>query len=238
MSFEYYYIKNNQQVGPVRLHQLLKDINGETLVWRDGIDWSKAREVDELKNYFHEVIKEVIIEKPVEVIKEVVVDKKDNEHSAPAKKNYTSLLLFVMIGVIAAVTAYFFLNDQGPLGPEKKYKPIKSEFYRSVKEKGSISVGYLTIDHFDSEVRDCLAKLVGNKPTKFKNKKSFDELYSSLEGGELDILLLNRKEKSEWAPYLDISDKFEIQNFTGYYYIGFPKENDNVLSKFNDCINK
>jgi len=225
MSFEYYYIKNNQQVGPVRLHQLLKDINGETLVWRDGIDWSKAREVDELKNYFHEVIKEV------------VVDKKDNEHPAPAKKNYTPLLLFVIIGVIAAVTAYFFLKDQEPLGPEK-CKPIKSEFYRNVKEKGSITVGYLTIDHFDSEVRDCLAKLVGNKPTKFKNKKSFDELYRGLEGGELDILLLNRKEKNEWAPCLDISDKFEIQNFTGYYYIGFPKENDNVLSKFNDCINK
>lgn len=237
MSFEYYYIKNNQQVGPVRLHQLLKDINGETLVWRAGIDWSKAREVDELKNYFHEVIKEVIIEKPVEVIKEVVVDKKDNEHPAPAKKNYTPLLLFVIIGVIAAVTAYFFLKDQEPLGPEK-CKPIKSEFYRNVKKKGSITVGYLTIDHFDSEARDCLAKLVGDKPTKFKNKESFDELYRGLERGELDILLLNSKEKNEWARCLDFSDKFKIQNSTGYYYIGFPKENDNVLSKFNDCINK
>lgn len=49
---EYYYIKNNESIGPLSLMDLLEIIDRETMVWHDGIEWTIACEIDELKKFF------------------------------------------------------------------------------------------------------------------------------------------------------------------------------------------
>jgi uncharacterized membrane protein YhaH (DUF805 family) len=57
---KYYYSDNGITLGPFELSQLLDKIDSETLVYREGIDWTTAKELDELKKFFKEktIIKE------------------------------------------------------------------------------------------------------------------------------------------------------------------------------------
>ena len=48
----YYYSDNGNAIGPFSLSGLLEKIGPETLVYREGIDWTNAKEVQELKKFF------------------------------------------------------------------------------------------------------------------------------------------------------------------------------------------
>ena len=48
----WYYSKDGNQIGPFELDQLLNHIDKYTMVWREGIDWTTAHLVPELKGYF------------------------------------------------------------------------------------------------------------------------------------------------------------------------------------------
>ncbi len=48
----WYYSKEGNQIGPFEQTELLKQINGNTMVWREGIDWTTARLVPELAAHF------------------------------------------------------------------------------------------------------------------------------------------------------------------------------------------
>jgi uncharacterized membrane protein YhaH (DUF805 family) len=49
---KYYYSENGATFGPFSLSQLLEKIEANTLVYREGIDWTNAKDVIELRNYF------------------------------------------------------------------------------------------------------------------------------------------------------------------------------------------
>ena len=51
-DFNYYYSVNGNTFGPFLLNQLIDKIDGDTLVWRDGIKWTNAGDVPELAIYF------------------------------------------------------------------------------------------------------------------------------------------------------------------------------------------
>jgi uncharacterized membrane protein YhaH (DUF805 family) len=51
-ELKYYYSENGGTFGPFTLSQLLDKINAETLVYREGIDWTNAKNVEELIGYF------------------------------------------------------------------------------------------------------------------------------------------------------------------------------------------
>lgn len=51
-ELKYYYNENGATLGPFLLSQLLEKIEAETLVYREGIDWTNAKDVAELKEYF------------------------------------------------------------------------------------------------------------------------------------------------------------------------------------------
>lgn len=48
----YYYQKNDIVYGPVKIDELLENIDGDTLVYKEGNTWAKANENIELKKYF------------------------------------------------------------------------------------------------------------------------------------------------------------------------------------------
>lgn len=51
-EYTYYYSENGKTLGPYSLSQLIEKIDLETLVYREGIDWTNAKDVEELKFYF------------------------------------------------------------------------------------------------------------------------------------------------------------------------------------------
>ena len=53
-SVTYYYSDENiNTLGPFTLEQLLPKIKKNTLVYREGINWTNADQVEELKIYFN-----------------------------------------------------------------------------------------------------------------------------------------------------------------------------------------
>jgi hypothetical protein len=51
-ELKYYYSENGATLGPFALSQLLEKIEADTLVYRDGIAWTNAKDVEELKKFF------------------------------------------------------------------------------------------------------------------------------------------------------------------------------------------
>lgn len=51
-ELKYYYSENGATLGPFTLSQLLEKIEAETLVYREGIDWTNAKDVEELRKFF------------------------------------------------------------------------------------------------------------------------------------------------------------------------------------------
>jgi uncharacterized membrane protein YhaH (DUF805 family) len=49
---KYYYSEDGNTFGPFSLSELLEKIGPDTLVYREGIDWTNAKEVQELKKFF------------------------------------------------------------------------------------------------------------------------------------------------------------------------------------------
>jgi hypothetical protein len=49
---DYYYSKNGNQYGPYVKKDILTKIDSNTLVWRDGIEWTNASKLEEFKNHF------------------------------------------------------------------------------------------------------------------------------------------------------------------------------------------
>lgn len=51
-ELKYYYSENGATLGPFMLSQLLEKIEAVTLVYREGIDWTNAKDVEELRKFF------------------------------------------------------------------------------------------------------------------------------------------------------------------------------------------
>lgn len=54
INYSYYYSIDDKQFGPFNLTQLIPEIKGDTLVWREGIEWTNANNLEELKKFFSE----------------------------------------------------------------------------------------------------------------------------------------------------------------------------------------
>lgn len=53
-GLNYYYSENGAKLGPFSLSQLLEKIEANTLVYREGINWTNAKDVEELRQFFKE----------------------------------------------------------------------------------------------------------------------------------------------------------------------------------------
>jgi hypothetical protein len=89
---KYFYSKDDVIYGPIKLDELLQRVDENTLVFYDGIDWTKASELPELKKFIHETPKPPVI--PVE---EIVYD-------APKSSNktliYSIIIVLIILGII------------------------------------------------------------------------------------------------------------------------------------------
>jgi phage shock protein PspC (stress-responsive transcriptional regulator) len=96
---KYYYSDNGNTLGPFSITQILDKINGDTLVYRDGIDWTAAKNLTEFSKFFP---KEKIVEKVV--VKEKIVEvgkSSSNEIKASLYRSNDSKILFGFCGGLA-----------------------------------------------------------------------------------------------------------------------------------------
>ena len=114
---KYYYSDNGITLGPFELSQLLDKIDSDTLVYREGIDWTTAKELEELKKFFKEktIVKEKTIIKehvPTDPITNIKLSN-NKLFSAPfsfkgriRRKEYgiSSIIYYVLYITIAALT--------------------------------------------------------------------------------------------------------------------------------------
>ncbi len=99
----YYYADNGKTVGPFPLNELLPKIKADTLVYRDGIEWTNAKDVEELRGYFPE--------------------KEPEKPKSPLLVILISVLLLSLIGT-GALFVYNQMNKQEPpIGESQVEKP-------------------------------------------------------------------------------------------------------------------
>lgn len=89
---KYFYSKDDVIYGPIKLDELLQRVDENTLVFYNGIDWTKASELPELKKFIHDTPKPPVI--PVE---EILYD-------APKSSNktflYSIIIVLIILGII------------------------------------------------------------------------------------------------------------------------------------------
>ena len=137
MSTNWYYVENNERVGPVNesdfLDLIVKSVIGdETYVWRKGLDnWAQAKNLDELKGYLNESNSSIEVNS--------VSDNKDSEYD---KENADSVLrkeadIKFNWDEVDEKSSIFILRigeDRG--GEEKEYGPYSMEVIKKlIKQK-------------------------------------------------------------------------------------------------------
>jgi len=102
-ELKYYYSKNDVTFGPFSLAQLLEKIHSDTLVFREGIDWTNAKDIDELKHFFKV---EKVIEKQEPSNQSININPIVEE-----KKSNNGTLWFIIILLITAGVIYYYYNQ-------------------------------------------------------------------------------------------------------------------------------
>ncbi len=107
---QYFYEENGNTFGPFSLSILLNKINANTLVYREGIDWTEAKEIAELKNYFK-------VEKVIEK-KEPSKETNRTKPIVEGKKSNNAGLWFLIILLISAGVGFYFYNQNKAISSE------------------------------------------------------------------------------------------------------------------------
>lgn len=91
---DYYYSKNGKQYGPYVKKDILTKIDSNTLVWRDGIEWTNASKLEEFKNHFQSEVPAInnsdvsfVDSEEVEVLESNVIDISQKMFSSPFSFN-------------------------------------------------------------------------------------------------------------------------------------------------------
>ena len=98
---KFYYQNSGVTYGPLPIDELLSRINGDTLVYYEGINWDKAKDIPDLKKFF------------------IASQNNENKpHTAPAndllveKKSNSSAIFFLILFGLIAIVAYLFYNER------------------------------------------------------------------------------------------------------------------------------
>jgi hypothetical protein len=92
---KYYYSKNNVVFGPIPLEELLKYIDADTLVYYEGIKWTEAKNLPELKK---------IVEASKKEVEPIYIQSNNSQNEVQLEKKKTPWgVIFVIISVLAVI---------------------------------------------------------------------------------------------------------------------------------------
>ncbi len=96
----YYYSENGITLGPFSLTLILEKINGDTLVYREGIEWTTAKNLKEFEKFFPKE-KVVVKEKIVEVTTPSNIKASETDIRSSLYRSKDSKILFGFCGGLA-----------------------------------------------------------------------------------------------------------------------------------------
>jgi|TARA_B110000967_G_C18715652_1_gene475048 hypothetical protein len=110
---KFYYSENGKQYGPYNREDIISKIDRDTLVWREGIEWTNASKLEEFKSVFQSEISqsdefEYTVDRPYVESKSTSVNQK--MFSAPFSFNGRIRRLEYGISIIIYYTAAAILN--------------------------------------------------------------------------------------------------------------------------------
>jgi tetratricopeptide (TPR) repeat protein len=107
---QYYYAENGNTYGPFSLSILLTKINANTLIYFEGIEWTEAKEINDLKKYFkvEKIIEKQEPPKKTNSAKPIVEEKKSNNGA----------IWFVITLLIVGGVGYYFYNQNKSIATE------------------------------------------------------------------------------------------------------------------------
>jgi len=227
----WYYSFEGKTYGPYELSVLLEKIGPDSLVWKEGIEWTKANEVPELRKFFKE--------ESASDTQPVIVE---------TKKSGNNFLGLVIALIVVSVAVFFGLKFINPpvVSPSGNIldTPIVAKVYANIKKDGVINIGYLPLagsdNHFntDDPIFYCLKEVFGDRIVNFKECNNKEELISKVKEEDIHLVFMPKSTSDEYNKCLDISDSFILQDKSESYVIAIPKENDNHLKNINDCLTK
>lgn len=92
---KYYYSKNNIVFGPIPLEELLKYIDADTLVYYEGIKWTEAKNLPELKK---------IVEASKKEVEPIYIQSNNSQNEIQLEKKKTPWgVIFVIVSVLAVI---------------------------------------------------------------------------------------------------------------------------------------
>jgi hypothetical protein len=227
----WYYSFEGKTYGPYELSVLLEKIGPDSLVWKEGIEWTKANEVPELRKFFKE--------EPASDTQPVIVE---------TKKSGNKFLGLVIAVIVVSVAVFFGLKfikpPVVPLTGNILDTPIVAKVYANIKKDGVINIGYLPLassdDHFNTNdpIFSCLKEVFGDRIVKLKECNDKEELISKAKAEEIHLVLMTKANSEEFTKCFDISDPFSLQGKSESYVLAMPMENKNHLDNLNDCLSK
>jgi TM2 domain-containing membrane protein YozV len=133
----YYYSKDGLTFGPFLIHELIDKIDAETLVYREGIEWTNANNIEELNIYFK--------------------NKKLNENNSTAVVKKQDANKINKVDMFVMSKSFFFESYQLPLIREKllsisdgKWSIIQITSFKNPQTALVLSIifGFYGIDRF------------------------------------------------------------------------------------------
>jgi hypothetical protein len=227
-ELKYYYSDNGATLGPFTLTQLLQKIEADTLVYREGIDWTNAENIEELNEYFQK--------ETVDIINSV--KSSNQEDKSPQKSKYRFVIPLLIILVFAGVVfAAFFNKNNNTANPAFNNKPIEAKIYANAKKRNKLIIGTLSINEANTKFNACLKEVFGDRFIKFSSYTSVSDVLKDMENGDTDILILKKDEINEFREILDLSEALVWEGYVEDIYIAVPKNNEIHLQNIINCYN-
>lgn len=128
---QYFYEDLGNTFGPFTLSILLTKITADTLVYREGIKWTKAKEIPEIKNYFEskKLVEKKIRSNQVNFIKPIIETKKSTNRG---------LWIFIILLSLVGISCFFY--NQNKIILNENSMPIESRIYDSLPPSETLLV--------------------------------------------------------------------------------------------------
>lgn len=217
---EYYYSENGVSYGPFILSDLLPKITPETLVYREGIDWTMAKDIEELSKFF------------------VVITPEVNHPATPnsTKKGKSLILVLILLLLVSAAGVGYYFWSRPKTSTQEEIKPISMKVYASIKKKNKIDIGCLSVTGSDEHFGNCLQEVFGDRLIKYKHYDKLEDLLNDMNASAVDMVLLTTNEAEPIRNILEFSSEQKWDGYSDKIVIGLPFENSNHLENLDNCI--
>jgi hypothetical protein len=222
----YYYSDNGTSIGPLSLSDLLDRIDSDTMVYREGIDWTSASDVEELKEYF---------ESKSEIPLKVWGDTGATVKAKSNKKYWIIGIAIALIIIIGFGFMYFKLENSTSFNSGDE---ISSKVFANVKKRNKIIVGTIQVRQVPDNFNQCMNDVFGDRVIKFVNYDKIQEALNALKEEKTDFVILTVNEIQDINRVLDLGNGMVWEGYSEDVYLAFPKNNQIHLTNVQECLTK